>query len=340
MDDVVGEAIDRLINVEMRFASGLPRGIIHKLYDAARSDQKRPLTTLAVEALLKNVGTGDNVLIVTGAGAPPWLPVGETDGPLGAAAVARALDIGIGAKPIIVSEKRNLPPIAACLEACGLAVHGPELFSQRSACALIDELALGDEEGPESARALLTKYTPKAIIFIEKGGVNSKGVFHTITGNGRGRDVMASADALAEAAAAEGILTIGVGDGGNEIGFGRIAEAVAEVQPKGRVCACPCGAGIATTVPTDVLVVAAISNWGGYGLAAGLAIATENKDVLHDAAIEREMLRRCVEAGAVDGIKARLMMGVDGTSAACQEAIITMLGNLVENALQPLTRPF
>ena len=339
LDAAVGEAIDSLVQVEMRFASGLPRGVIHKLYDAARDWQKEPLSMLAAQALLKHVGKGDRVLIVTGAGAAPWLPHGETDGPLGGAAMARALDLGLGAKPILVSEARNLPAIIASTEAAGLPVVTPDVFANRGACALAEVFTLG-EEGPEDARALLERHQPTAVIFIEKGGPNRHGVFHTITGSGRNREVMASADALADAARAKGILTIGIGDGGNEIGFGAITEAVAQIQPFGRVCACPCGGGIATVVETDILVVAAISNWGAYGVVAALACALGRSEVLHSVAEEARMLEYCVRLGAVDGILARPIMGVDGTNAASQEAVIVLLHNLIANAIAHQNRPF
>jgi hypothetical protein len=339
LDAAVGEAIDSLVQVEMRFASGLPRGVIHKLYDAARDWQKEPLTMLAAQALLKRVNKGDRVLIVTGAGAPPWLPHGETDGPLGAAALARALDLGIGAKPVLVSEARNMPAIIATTEAAGLAVFDNDVFASRNACATTEIFTLGDQ-GADDARALIDKHQPTAVVFIEKGGPNHKGVFHTITGSGRSRELMASADALADAARAKGILTIGVGDGGNEIGFGAISEAVAEIQPFGRTCACPCGGGVATVVQTDILVVAAISNWGAYGIAAAMACGLGRADVLHDTAVEARMLEYCVRLGAVDGILARPIMGVDGTNAASQEAIIVLLQNLVSNAIAAQNRPF
>lgn len=339
LDAAVGEAIDSLVQVEMRFATGLPRGMIHRLYDAAREWQKEPLSLLAARALLERVGKGDRVLIVTGAGAPPWLPHGETDGPLGAAALARALDLGVGAKPILVSEARNLPAIVASTEAAGLAVVAPEVFDARGACAMTETFTLG-ESGPADARALLERHKPTAVIFVEKGGPNKHGVFHTITGSGRSREVMASADALADAARASGVLTIGIGDGGNEIGFGAIADKVADIQTFGRKCACPCEGGIATVVETDILVVAAISNWGAYGVVAALAIALGRSDVLHSTADEARMLEYCVRLGAVDGILARPIMAVDGTSAASQEALIVLLHNLIANAIGHQNRPF
>src|SRR5437879_6225918 len=46
----------------------------------------RPLTLLAAERLRGVVKAGDSVILATGAGGPPWMPAGETDGPVGVAA--------------------------------------------------------------------------------------------------------------------------------------------------------------------------------------------------------------------------------------------------------------
>src|SRR5438874_2583567 len=58
-------------------------------------------------------------------------------------------------------------------------------------------------------------------------------------------------------------VTIGIGDGGNEIGMGKIGwEVVSRNIPRGGLIAC--------RVPVDHLVVAGVSNWGAYALAAGV----------------------------------------------------------------------
>src|ERR1700732_5014600 len=58
--------------------------------------------------------------------------------------------------------------------------------------------------------------------------------------------------------------TIGIGGGGNEIGMGSLPPDVVEtVIPNGNV--------IAATTPADYLIVAGVSNWGGYGLLAAMA---------------------------------------------------------------------
>jgi hypothetical protein len=37
IDEIVGDALDRVVSIEMRFASGLPRGVVMPLFDAARA---------------------------------------------------------------------------------------------------------------------------------------------------------------------------------------------------------------------------------------------------------------------------------------------------------------
>jgi len=80
---------------------------------------------------------------------------------------------------------------------------------------------LGDAAGKKAAAALIKKYKPAAMVFIEKVGPNTKGIYHSIMGTPRTPDKIASAYHLADQAKAAGILTIGIGDGGNEIGLRR-----------------------------------------------------------------------------------------------------------------------
>ncbi len=339
MDELTCDSIDRIVSVEVRYGAGLPRGVIHRLHEAARGTGK-PLTWQAADALRSRVKAGDHVLVVTGAGSPPWLPQGETDGPLGAAAIARAIEIGLGAKPVLVTEERNLGPLIATVEAAGLACVDNETFVIRDGCALAVAFPLGTEAGLAKTEALLREYAPAAVIFVEKGGPNSEGIFHSILGTGRGPEMMANAHLLAAQAQEAGVLTIGIGDGGNEIGFGRIAETVRKLQPYGRKCQCPCGAGVATVADCDILVVGGVSNWAAYGVAAALAGLLRNPDVLHDSETERRMLERCVEAGAMDGAIARLVPMVDGTSAEFQTSMIAMLREIVEVSLKTVQRGF
>ena len=340
IDEIVGDSLDRAVSIEMRFADGLPRGVVTPLYDAARAVAGGSMSFRAAQAIKSKVRRGDHVLVVTGAGTPPWLPKGETDGPLGAAALARAMELGLGAKPILLGEERNLPSTIGATEAAGLVVVDEATFAQRDGCALALPLPLGIEPGRRMADDLFARFSPSCVVFVEKAGPNEKGVFHSILGTGRQPETMANAHLLAELAAQRGVLSIGIGDGGNEIGCGAILEAVQRVQPFGRKCICPCGAGVATVSRCDHLVFASISNWGAYAVAAALAGLLDRPEVLHDVETEQRMLMASLAGGAMDGAYARLVPYVDGTSAAVQASIITLLHQIVANGLTSYKRGF
>lgn len=69
-------------------------------------------------------------------------------------------------------------------------------------------------------------------------------------------------------------VTIGIGDGGNEIGMGSLPQRIIEED-------IPNGPLIAATTPTDHLIVAGVSNWGGYGLVAAMAaLQSDRQDQL------------------------------------------------------------
>jgi D-glutamate cyclase len=340
IDEIVGDSIDRAVNIEMRFRAGLPRGVTYPLYEAARKKQKKPLAWLAAKLLKDSVKPGQNVFVITGAGTPPGLPAGETDGPPGAAAIARAIEFGLGGKPILISEERNMPAVIKSTEAAGLMVADEDLFKQRRSCALAINFPLGDEAGKKAAAALIKKYKPVAMIFIEKVGPNSKGIYHSIMGTPRTPDKIASAYHLADLAKKEGILTIGIGDGGNEIGCGVIKEAVRDIQPFGKDCGCPCHGGVGTVTECDVLVFAAVSNWGAYAIAAALAGHLGDREVLHDEATELRIVHASVAGGAMDGAYSRLIPYVDGTSDKLQASLITVLHQIIENGLKEYDRGF
>ena len=126
----------------------------YPLYEAARKKQKKPLDLARRQAAARtSIKPGQNVFVVTGAGTPPGLPAGETDGPPGAAAIARAIEFGLGAKPILISEARNMPAAIKATEAAGIAVVDEELFKQRRSCAHGDQLPAGRRRRQEGRRS-------------------------------------------------------------------------------------------------------------------------------------------------------------------------------------------
>ncbi len=342
MSEIVGENIDRLCSIEMRFKptpNGLPAGVMARLFDAARAAQPAPMSYLAAKGLVEHVKRGDAVFVITGAGTPPFMPKGETDGPPGAASVARAVDVALGAKPVVICEPHCMDGVRASTEAAGVSCLPEDWFKVRGARAV----ALEFPYGPNTrgyVREAVDRFHPKAMVFIEKGGPNEKGVFHTIMGTAKTDDVMAYGHYFLEEAAARKIFTIGIGDGGNEIGFGKIHAEAKKLQPAGEKCLCPCGSGVITVCETDVLICAAISNWGCYGLAAMLGFLTGRLDALHDEETQWRILEACVRAGAMDGSYARQVLGEDGVPVKTGQALITMLHRIISNASQEMVRGF
>jgi len=66
------------------------------------------------------------------------------------------------------------------------------------------------------------------------------------------------------ALSSEKIVTIGIGDGGNELGMGKVHDKVVESVPFGK--------SIASSTSCDYLITCGVSNWGGFAVAAGLCI--------------------------------------------------------------------
>jgi hypothetical protein len=337
--EIIADNIDRLTCVEMRIP-GIDRGIIEPLYRAAREAQGGlPLSLRAARLIQKHVKAKDAVVIVTGAGAPPYLPYGETDGPPGAVALARAIGRGIGARIVLVTEPQYQPGVEAAARAGGLPVVDDALSTRRPGAVVLRSYPVGDDEGRREAELLLTQYKPSVVIAVEKLGPNAKGVVHSLRGID-GTAHTGKAHHLIYGAAAREIATIGFADGGNELGCGLIQDTVRRVLEYGAKCQCPCGAGMATVVKTDALVVSNTSNWGAYGTTACLALLLREPSLLPEPHEERRVIEECAMRGAGDGMAGLPIPWVDGTSTEVQEAMLTMLHMMVANGLKELRRPF
>lgn len=332
----IWDAIDRIVTTEFRTA-GLNLGMLAPLYAAARERIGGALAQAAAERLAAAIKPGDPVVLATGAGGPPWLFYGETDGPLGLAGLARALSLGYGAWPIVITEQRSVEPVIATLIAAGVSALPEDMARQRPTTATLLPFTTDPAEAPRAAAALLDRYKPAAIVAIEKTSPNRVGVIHSVSGKAwTPRVDFARVEQLIALGRERGIPTIGIGDHGNEMGFGLIEETVRRTVPRADVCQCPCGTGMASAVTTDVLLPVSVSNWGAYAIEAGLAILKGRAELLHDAETERRMLQACVAVGGVDGITSRQILAVDGTNAEMQVAVITMLATLVDKALKTL----
>jgi hypothetical protein len=191
------------------------------------------------------------------------------------------------------------------------------------------------EEAKNISSDLIKKYKPTAVITIEKSGMNEKDIIHSC----RGADTTkctAKINFLVREANKKGILTVGIGDGGNEIGMGLIREDIKKYIPFGNKCKCSCEAGIAPSTKTDFLITAAISNWGAYGLEVGLAVLKGKPDIFHNGEIERRVLEKAADAQFIDRISGYTEPSVDGLLAHIHISFVELLREWVVKGTEKL----
>ncbi|NXQ50961.1 GLUCM protein, partial [Catharus fuscescens] len=102
------------------------------------------------------------------------------------------------------------------------------------------------------------------LVAIERAGMAADGNYY----NARKVNIKHLVDPIDElflaAQTIPGVTTTGVGDGGNELGMGKVKDAVKKHIKNGDVIACD--------VEADFAVVAGVSNWGGYAIACALYV--------------------------------------------------------------------
>jgi hypothetical protein len=290
------------------------------------------------------------VVILTGFLIPhAQPPCGETDGPLGALFLARAL-VPMGAQVVLATDDFGCRALRIGLEACGLAEevkviclpspHESQLTpsqqrrihkgNQETTVAQrhLDRLraaywqALEAQAGRPTHLIALERVGPShhlaaemspeaAAVFSREVAWKKRGRCYTMSGRDIS-DLMSPAQELFLQAphVVPAVTTIGIGDGGNEIGMGKIPwEVIRRNIPYGGLIAC--------RVPADYLIVSGVSNWGAYGLAAGVYLLRGRKPdpELFDPERERGLLQVMVELGPlVDGVTGQATVSVDGLS--------------------------
>jgi D-glutamate cyclase len=321
----VEEQMDRLLNLDMA-----ARGVDH-LYQAARERTGQALVLAAAERLSR-VPRRSVVIITTGSASRAWISpaIAENDGPAGAAVVARALALAHEAIPVRLVERRLFEPVGEIFKAAGLNVVSLE-EARRTAMpggttpvVVLRDYPEDDTEGKRQASAVLDELEPSLVFSTERAGRNIRGIYHNARGvdYGMGR---ARVDYLFDEALRRGISSVAVGDGGNEIGMGLISDAVSRHVAFGDRCSCGCGAGIGAVTSTDVLVTAACSNWGCYGIVACLAGLLANTDLLHTPDQEELLLRRGVDVGLINATNGRIEPNPDGIPMSSHRSIVELL---------------
>lgn len=240
--------------------------------------------------------------IITGFFIPTGTPpTHETDGPLGAVFVSRAF-APLGLPCGIATDPEGLAAVRAGVNEAGLG-HD-----------IVYELPTDDDPDLYAGYFDFWEFTPSHYVFIERVGPNRAGN-RCLTM--RGRDITDHTRPahllIADEDNEEPVPpppSIGIGDGGNEIGMGKIPhETIVKNIPNGGQIHC--------RVPTDHLIVCGVSNWGAYALAAGIYVLRGVKPPadLFAPDREREILELMVKEGPlVDGVTGKQTATVDGLS--------------------------
>lgn len=214
----------------------------------------------------------------------------ETDGPVGAIAIYRML------------QQLGVTPVLIC---------GDPLFSVLAPHFHTEAFALGIE-GSARAQELLSLYQPAAILSIERPGKAADGCYY----NMRHEDIsakVADLDALMHLAMCP---TIGIGDGGNEIGMGKIKETVKALDIRPAVTDC------------TELVVADVSNWAAYGLAYHWSLQSGIN--LFSLCDNLPTLRFLSDHHSVDGVTRLNTLTEDGLSADIGAALCNSIYQLYQ----------
>jgi hypothetical protein len=310
--EVMGEQVDRSITVCLR-----PRynwGATTKNWEAAYRKTGRPLSLVAAEKLIEAFKEPGVAIVSTGWPIPPVYPEGEICGLAGVSSMARGLSIALGVRSVFAVEKPTMGPLRAVAQAAELRVWDYDVWNDRPApySTAFYDFPVDDEEAKKAAKRLLDETDAKAVISIERTDVNEKGIPHSGLGLNMASHI-AKIYHLVNEANERGILTIGMGEVGNEIGFGNIHDEVTEIiKPFGKKCNCGCGGGIIGTTPVDCLVVARASNCGAYGVLACLAGLLEKPAVLHSVEIQRRMMEAAMNYPVYDSLTVRNTFTDDG----------------------------
>jgi len=231
----------------------------------------------AAKMILERSGT---VMIATGfhilaAGAT------ETDGPPGAISIGNALQT-LGYEVVYVTDRFSEPVI------------GPMV---RDTARVIDFPITDHQTSKELAADLMQEIAPSALIAIERCGLTAD---HDYL-NFRGRSI-AEYNAKIDYLFHDFPYSIGIGDGGNEIGMGNCADVIPNYE---RLSVPPC------VTTTSHLIISSVSNWGGYGLTASLS-KHSGMNLLPSIEQGRSVIMQVVDLGGVDGMAATQVYKVDG----------------------------
>ncbi len=230
----------------------------------------------------------------------------ETDGPPGAFAIGDAI--------------RSLGHPVAYVADVPMADMMTAWQAQRGDPSPVIDYPISDDASANAgfAGAVIAQHSPALLVSIERCSPDADGIYR----NMRARDISpqtARIDRLFK----QGLPSIGIGDGGNEIGMGNLQEVIATAD---RLPDHP------AVVGCDQLIISSTSNWGGYGLVAALSLEV-GRNLLPDVATDAECIRFLVDSGAVSGVSGEHDYLVDEFTLEENAAVLNALHDLVNERL-------
>jgi hypothetical protein len=224
------------------------------------------------------------VLIGTGF---PVLDTFETDGPVGAIVLYNVIK-HLGAKPVIVCGAPLSKALAADFNVFEIAV---------------DALANSQSE----AASALQQLQPELIISIERPGLSDQGGYF----NMRGEDISPRCASFDEFLTQAQCPTIGIGDGGNEIGMGNIKQAIKQLDIT------------PAATPCDELLIADVSNWAAHGVIA--LLSHWHQQDLFALTEPLDVLKYISDRGSVDGVTRANTLTEDSLPASAGDQLVNQL---------------
>ena len=261
---------------------------------------------LAAESLARECRSA---WIVTGffiPGATP--PAAESDGPLGAVLLAAVLH-DLGRRVELITDPHCYPLLRETALLCGLQPQSVRVYSEEMIpdferlppTHLIAIERVGPSHTLDSFQAQIRSGPLPLADFERKVPPVSRDHCH----NMRGEVIDACTGTLHQlfelhTPANSNVRTIGIGDGGNEIGMGAIPwEILAACLPD------PSTAKTICRIATHWNILAGTSNWGGYALAAAVAFLERRTDLLERFTSEQQfnLLSSLIDRNlVVDGV--------------------------------------
>jgi len=172
-------------------------------------------------------------------------------------------------------------------------------------------------------------FNPSALIAVECDDRNKNGIFHSASGFNISAN-QPKFPTLFDLANRSNVLTVGIGDFGNEIGMETLTETFAKLTPNHANCKCECRGGIVSTTKAQATIIANISNWGAYGLEAALALQARNPEVMHDPQTEIRVLEETARVGFTDPAATFIAPSADGATREVNANIVHLLRSAVE----------